>query len=114
MSQRFTAPVRRGFRMLLDQKLAENVEQLITKATAPGKPRAERMTAAEATDLRAAVAWITQEAAEDLEEAPDQVEADPHAHRVDGIAVDPLCDYCGERHEGVCEDDEPQPAGKLF
>lgn len=26
-------------------------------------------------------------------------------HRVDGIAVDPMCDYCGERHEGQCEDD---------
>lgn len=24
-------------------------------------------------------------------------------HRVDGIAVDPLCDDCGERHEGACD-----------
>lgn len=26
-------------------------------------------------------------------------------HRIDGTAVDPFCDYCGERHEGACEED---------
>ena len=39
--------------------------------------------------------------------APGQIDADAifGPHRCDEIASDPMCDYCDERHEGLCEDD---------
>ena len=57
---RYTARVRRGFAILLAQRLASGVEQLL--ATNANLPRAERMNTSEVTDLQTCLAWMTQEA----------------------------------------------------
>lgn len=60
---RYTARVRRGFRQFVDRGLPSHVEEIIRQATAPGVPRDKRLTAPECAELRAAAAWIAQEAA---------------------------------------------------
>lgn len=75
---KYTAPVRRGFAIMLNHKLAELSEKVIEHWQRPGLSRAERMTAAEAADLRAAVAWLQQEALH-----PDQDEADAAANQAE-------------------------------
>lgn len=63
-SQRFTSVVRRGLRQILDMGLDGCVETGIRKRTGPGLSRAEKLTAAQVAELRAAVVWIQQEAAQ--------------------------------------------------
>lgn len=67
---RYTAKVRRGFEEMIRRKLLECIEEIITKHTSPSLPRSKRMTAAEVSDLRAAGAWIAQEASH--ENNPDR------------------------------------------
>lgn len=66
---RFTSKVRRGLRQFVDRGLSNHIEEIIRQATAPGVPRDKRLTAPECAELRAAAAWIAQEAAGESEKS---------------------------------------------
>lgn len=70
---RFTSVVRRGLRQMLDRNLAAGVEATIIHNTRLGMKRGERFTAQDIAELRAAVAWIEQEAAAPEADAPQEV-----------------------------------------
>lgn len=59
---KFTGKVRRGLGIMLDRHLAERVEVAIANCTRPGLPRNMRMLSTEVGELRAAIAWLKQEA----------------------------------------------------
>lgn len=60
---RFTSVVRRGLRQFLDRKFASHVELAIKNGTAAHLKRGDRLTKGEVEEMRAAIAWIEQEAA---------------------------------------------------
>ena len=76
MSQRFTSKVRRGFQQMIERHLERNVERAIEIGTAENLKRGERLTAVEVAELRAAVAWI-REQAETRHDSDDSDEPDP-------------------------------------
>lgn len=59
---KFTSKVRRGLRQFIDRDLRGHVEQIVTNGTRLGLARGQRLTVGEIEELRAAVAWIEQEA----------------------------------------------------
>jgi hypothetical protein len=78
MSQRFTSKVRRGFQQMIERHLERNVERAIEIGTAEGLKRGERLTAVEVAELRAAVAWIREQAETQHDtQSDDSDEPDP-------------------------------------
>lgn len=59
---KFTGKVRRGLGQMLARHLEERIELAIANCTRPGLPRNMRMLSTEVGELRAAVAWLKQEA----------------------------------------------------
>jgi len=57
---RYTSRVRRGFQMLLNQGLEENVNTLL--ANSEKLPRGRRLNTSQVADLRACLAYMRQEA----------------------------------------------------
>lgn len=60
--QRYTAKVRRGFARILDMDLRACVDMHIQRRTGPGLRRADKLTAPQVAELRAACDWLAQEA----------------------------------------------------
>jgi len=77
MSQRFTSKVRRGFQQMIERHLERNVERAIEIGTAEGLKRGERLTAVEVAELRAAVAWIREQAETRHDQSDEADEPDP-------------------------------------
>lgn len=75
--QKFTAPVRRGLAEFIRLGLERNVEERIRQKTASHLPRKDRLSAVEIADMRAAVAWIKQEAAREETVAVQLDESQP-------------------------------------
>ena len=75
---KYTSKVRRGFQQLIERHLERHVEEAIRQATAEGLKRDLRLSAPEVAELRAAVAWIKQEADRELDSsiAPAQAETE--------------------------------------
>ena len=70
--QKFTSKVRRGLAQMLARNLRPHVEEVIRNCTRLGLHRGERLTLGEVAELRAALAWIEQEAAAvEVEQAPE-------------------------------------------